>query len=41
MLAGVKWFSILDLKSGYWQVDQQPDDKEKTMFSTVQGYGSS
>jgi hypothetical protein len=24
-LAGVKWFSTLDLKRGYWQVDVHPD----------------
>jgi hypothetical protein len=31
MLAGVKWFSALDLKSGYLQVDLHLDAK---------GYGS-
>jgi hypothetical protein len=36
-LAGTKWSSILDLRSGCWQVDAHPDDKEKTAFSTGQG----
>jgi hypothetical protein len=30
-----KWFSTLNLKSGYFQV--YPDDKEKTTFSLDQG----
>jgi hypothetical protein len=34
-LAGDKWFSTLDLKSGYWQADLQ--SHKKTSFSTGQG----
>ena len=33
-LAGCKWFSTLDLWSGYWHVQMDPNDKEKTAFST-------
>lgn len=36
-LAGTKWFSTLDLRSGYWQVKLDPKDKEKTAFSTGMG----
>ena len=36
-LAGSKWFSTLDLASGYWQVGMHPDDREKTAFCTADG----
>jgi hypothetical protein len=36
-LEGAKCFSILDLMSGFWQVDAHPDDKEKTAFSSGKG----
>eukprot|EP00731_Ephydatia_muelleri_P023225 Em0015g808a len=36
-LAGAKWFSTIDLASGYWQVEMDPSDKEKTTFVTPFG----
>ena len=37
MLAGRKWFSTLDLTSGYWQVSLSPDARCKTAFATHSG----
>ena len=34
MLAGKRWFSTLDLASGYWQVSLSPDARCKTAFAT-------
>lgn len=36
-LAGSKWFTTLDLLSGYWQVELDEADREKTAFATREG----
>ncbi|KAL6471884.1 hypothetical protein MHYP_G00205340 [Metynnis hypsauchen] len=36
-LAAARWFSTLDLASGYWQVEINTEDKEKTAFVTRTG----
>ena len=36
-LHGARWFTMLDLKSGYWQVPIEEQDKEKTAFRTSIG----
>ncbi|GBM22495.1 hypothetical protein AVEN_183934-1 [Araneus ventricosus] len=39
-LNGSQWFSTLDLKRRYWQVGIQPEDREKTAFTTGQSLWS-
>ena len=36
-LVGSVWFSTIDLKSGYWQVEVVPAHREKTAFCTQVG----
>jgi hypothetical protein len=31
-LEGSKYFSIMDMQSGYWQVQMKPKDKDKNSF---------
>lgn len=37
VLGSARWFSSLDLASGYWQVEVCPEDREKTAFVTPYG----
>ena len=36
-LAGSKFFSTLDLTTGYWQVEVAPEDQPTTVFTTPEG----
>ena len=36
-LGKAKYFSTLDLASGYWQVEIKPEDRPKTAFITTEG----
>ena len=36
-LAGTQYFSSMDLMSGYWQIEMDPESREKTAFATHAG----
>lgn len=38
VLTGSKWFTVLDLKSGYYQIEMAEEDKPKTAFVTPLGF---
>jgi putative transposase len=37
-LSNSKWYSTLDMKAGYWQIEMHPDSIAKTAFSTNNGH---
>lgn len=37
-LSGSQWFSVMDLKSGYYQIEMHEDDKPKTAFVCPLGF---
>ena len=36
-LGGSSWFSSIELSSGFYQVQMDPDHKEKTAFTSYEG----
>ena len=39
-LVNAKWFSKIDLRTGYWKIRLDPEDQEKTAFRARYGSGS-
>ena len=37
-LSGSEWFTLIDFKSGYWQIPIHPDDRHRTAFNTSNGH---
>ena len=37
-LAGAQWFTVMDLKSGYYQIEMEERDKQKTAFVSPLGF---
>ena len=35
---GASWFSTLDLRSSYWQVGLEHEDKPKAVFITIKAF---
>lgn len=39
VVSGSKWFTVLDLKSGYYQLEVEPCDRPKTAFTSRLEHG--